>query len=337
MSLLLKRICGGPQGMVDEVNRLAFGPVPSRRLGQSLGINNIPPKVCSYSCVYCQLGRTLSMLAEPKAFYDPDEIFRAVRRKVDEAEDRAESIDFLTFVPDGEPTLDIHLGKEIEILRPLGIRIGVISNATLMWRRDVQDDLLKADWVSVKIDAVTEEVWRKINRPHRSLKLREVLDGIVDFCRRTEMHLATETMLVQGVNDTRAEVEEVAGFIAGLGSGKSYISVPTRPPAVKWASRPSESVINRAYQIFHEKSIDVECLIGYEGNTFALTGDVERDLLGIVSVHPMREEAVSEFLTAGSSDWRLIDKLIAEKKMIEIQYDNRRFYMRRLPGSKGEK
>ncbi len=99
---------------------IAFGPVPSRRLGRSLGINNIPPKTCTYSCVYCQLGRTLKMQAERRAFYEPENIVRDVEDKVRLVRAAGDAIDYLTFVPDGEPTLDINLGREIELLRPLG-------------------------------------------------------------------------------------------------------------------------------------------------------------------------------------------------------------------------
>ena len=92
---------------------ITFGPVPSRRLGRSLGINNIPPKICTYSCVYCQLGRTIKMQADRRAFYEPEEVFQDVKNKVEKARGIVETIDYLTFVPDGEPTLDINLGREI--------------------------------------------------------------------------------------------------------------------------------------------------------------------------------------------------------------------------------
>lgn len=160
---------------------LAFGPVPSRRLGRSLGINNIPPKVCTYSCVYCQVGRTLKMQVERRAFYEPEDVLKDVQDKVERAKEAGESIDYLTFVPDGEPTMDVHLGREIELLKPLGIRIAVITNASLIGREDVREELVKADWVSFKIDSTREEVWRRINRPHRTLQQSTVLDGMLEF------------------------------------------------------------------------------------------------------------------------------------------------------------
>ncbi|RKY66614.1 MAG: radical SAM protein, partial [Candidatus Latescibacterota bacterium] len=193
---------------------IAFGPVPSRRLGRSLGINNIPPKGCTYSCVYCQVGRTLKMQVERRAFYDPEEILKEVRDKVERSREAGEAMDYLTFVPDGEPTLDVHLGREIELLKPLGIPIAVITNASLIGRGDVREELMKADWVSLKVDAVREEVWRRINQAHHALRLSSILDGMLEFAKAYNGELVTETMLVKGVNDSDALVGEVAHFLA---------------------------------------------------------------------------------------------------------------------------
>ncbi len=157
---------------------IAFGPVPSRRLGRSLGINNIPPKSCSYSCLYCQVGVTQGKLVEPRDFYAPEDIYQEVSEQLKKAHNSDEPIDYLTFVPDGEPTLDINLGKAIDLLRPLNIPIAVISNASLLWREDVRAAIGKADWVSVKVDSVVEEIWKQVNRPHVALRLDDIKDGI---------------------------------------------------------------------------------------------------------------------------------------------------------------
>ncbi|MCD6146578.1 MAG: radical SAM protein [Thermoplasmata archaeon] len=312
--------------MNDEI---AFGPVPSRRLGRSMGINNIPPKICTYSCIYCQLGRTLKMQVEREKFYDTDRVIEEVKRKVKEAENAGEHIDYLTFVPDGEPTLDINLGKEIEGLKQLGIKIAVITNASLIWREDVRNELYKADWVSLKVDAASKDIWRRVDRPHGKLSLDEILEGMQIFSRNFEGELATETMLIDGVNDGYEEIENIASFVHGLSPRKSYISIPTRPPAenIKPAS---EEKINAAFQIFKGKKINVEYLIGYEGNAFAFTGNVEEDLLGIMSVHPMRENAVKEFLEKAKAGWDVVEKLLKENKLIETEYQGNKFYMRKL-------
>jgi wyosine [tRNA(Phe)-imidazoG37] synthetase (radical SAM superfamily) len=118
-----------------EEMTIAFGPVPSRRLGRSLGINNIPPKSCSYSCLYCQVGATRGQLIEPQVFYAPENIYQEVSEQLQKAHHSDEPIDYLTFVPDGEPTLDINLGKAIDLLRPLNIPIAVIYGIKMFVQR----------------------------------------------------------------------------------------------------------------------------------------------------------------------------------------------------------
>ena len=145
----------------------AFGPVPSRRLGQSLGINNIPPKICSYSCIYCQVGKSLKMSVNRTNYYDPDKLIGLIKEKVRKAREFDEHIDYLTFVPDGEPTLDINLDKEIEGLKPLGIKIAVITNGSLLWMKEVRKALQQANLVSVKVDAADDGTWSKVNHPHK--------------------------------------------------------------------------------------------------------------------------------------------------------------------------
>jgi wyosine [tRNA(Phe)-imidazoG37] synthetase (radical SAM superfamily) len=311
------------------MDSIIYGPVPSRRLGRSLGINNIPPKMCSYSCVYCQLGSTTNMGVERQTFYHPEEIARCVQEKVRQAKEKGEPIDFLTFVPDGEPTLDANLGKEIELVKPLGIKIAVISNGSLIWRDDVRQDLQKADWVSLKVDAVSR--WRRINRPQKSLNPEVIMDGMLKFADTFKGTLATESMLIQGFNDNSEEIERIADFLAELKPDVAYLAIPTRPPAVKTVTAASEQVINMAYQVFSRRLGGVEYLIGYEGNAFAFTGNVVDDLLSITSVHPMREEAVIEFLNKASTGWEVVDKLIEDGSLMEAEYRGKKFYMRKLP------
>ncbi|MBN1246365.1 MAG: radical SAM protein [Anaerolineae bacterium] len=309
---------------------IAFGPVPSRRLGRSLGINNIPPKICTYSCVYCQLGRTIKMQVERQAFYDPKDVQRAVEEKLEKAQASGEAIDYLTFVPDGEPTLDINLGNEIENLQPLGIKIAVISNASLVSREDVRADLAKADWVSLKVDAVLEDTWRRVNRPHRSLRLAEIHEGMLQFAESYRGKLMTETMLVTDLNDGEDDLRAVAEFLTRLRPDRAYLAIPTRPPAETWAQPPDEGVINRAYQILNEALEHVEYLIGYEGNAFAFTGNAEDDLLSITAVHPMREDAIDEFLGRAQANWSTVEQLVAEDRLVQTEYGGHRFFLRRL-------
>ncbi len=309
---------------------IAFGPVPSRRLGKSVGINNIPPKICTYSCVYCQLGRTIRVQIDRDEFYAPEEVLQSVQTKVRKARERGETIDYLTFVPDGEPTLDINLGQEIDLLRSLGIKIAVISNGSLVWREDVREALARADWVSLKVDAASEEVWRRVDRPQGRLELAAIQEGMLEFARNYQGELMTETMLIRDTNDGEDDLRDVAHFLARLQPHRAYLSIPTRPPAEEWAQAPDEKGINRAYQILSEGVDRVEYLIGYEGNAFAFTGDVEEDLLSITAVHPMREDAVEEFLARANANWPVVRRLIARGQLVETGYGTHRFYLRKL-------
>jgi wyosine [tRNA(Phe)-imidazoG37] synthetase (radical SAM superfamily) len=308
----------------------SFGPVPSRRLGRSLGVNNVPPKICSYSCVYCQVGRTTRMRNDRRAFYEPEDIFRDVRKRLARAEEGSERVDWLTFVPDGEPTLDINLGREIKLLKALSVPVAVVTNSSLLWRDDVQEELGEADWVSLKIDALHETIWRRINRPHGAIIPAPIRHGILAFAETYSGRLVTETMLVRGINDCDDCMSAVADFLVDLRPYAAYLSVPTRPPAEKWVAVPDEESLNRVYQLFAGRVGRVECLLGYEGNAFASTGEVEKDLLGITSVHPMREEAVGAFLSRAGSSWGVVDRLLARGDLAKTQYDGHTFYLRKF-------
>jgi wyosine [tRNA(Phe)-imidazoG37] synthetase (radical SAM superfamily) len=316
------------------MNMKAFGPVPSRRLGQSLGVNNIPPKICTYSCVYCQIGKTEELSIERQTFYRPEDLAMEVRDKVAEVEKRGTRIDYLSFVPDGEPTLDANLGRNIELLKPMGIKVAVLTNGSLINLKEVQDDLAKADLVSLKIDAATKHTWRKIDRPHKFLDLETIHEGMSEFAQRFQGELITETMLIEGINDNPDEIQKIAGFLAQLKSSRSYISIPTRPTALKGILAASEETVTMAYQIFAEHIAVVEYLMGYEGDEFGFSGNIEEDLLAITSVHPMREDSVREYLKRAGADWKVITDLLERGSLRNVEYRGKNFYLRRLPGKR---
>lgn len=312
------------------MEKIVFGPVPSRRLGRSLGINNIPPKVCSYSCIYCQVGFTTSSEIEPRVMYQPSELVSEVRDHVERLRRSGEQIDYVTFVPDGEPTLDVNLGEEIEGLRGLGIPIAVISNGSLCWMPEVRSALSTADWVSVKVDAADEHTWRRVNRPSPALDFDVVVDGIRRFADEFQGELCTETMLVDGVNDGEGHVAEVASFLRDVEPHIAYLAVPTRPPAVAGARPAGEGALVRAFEIFEGALPRVEYLIGYEGDAFSATGDPGADLLSITAVHPMRRSAVEDLLKRSQAGWEVVDRLLSSGALIETAWGGETFYLRRF-------
>jgi wyosine [tRNA(Phe)-imidazoG37] synthetase (radical SAM superfamily) len=320
---------GFPHLTPDSMD-ITFGPVPSRRLGRSLGINHIPPKHCSYSCRYCQVGPTQHQEIERRTFYTPEEVFRDLMLHVEALREQGEAVDFLTFVPDGEPALDIHLGATIDALRPLGLPIAVISNASLIWREDVRADLAKADWVSLKVDSVDPATWRALNQPHPDLQLDAILAGIRTFAGIYGGTLASETMLVAGVNDDEAAVTAVADFLASAGIRLAYLAIPHRPPADSAVSCPDESVVTRAWHIFQDRLAQVELLTDYEGDVFSPTGDPGSELLAIAAVHPLRESAVQALLARAGADRNVVEELLRNGSLRQVDYAGESFYIRQL-------
>jgi len=269
----------------------------------------------------------------PQVFYSPSQIFNEVQEKVEKSREKGEPVDYLTFVPDGEPTLDINLGKEIKLIKSLGIKIAVISNSSLLDQKQVRENLKEADLVSLKVDSIEEEAWQRVNHPHRSLCLKSILEGILEFSRTFKGKIITETMLIKDINDDGQHLKKVADFLAKLKPSRSYLSLPIRPPADSWVQSPSEEVVNQSYNLFKKKVDQVECLIGYEGNAFAFTGEVEADILSITSVHPMREDALKDFLKRAKSDWSIIEGLIEQGKLVESEYEGHKFYIRKFKKS----
>jgi len=299
---------------------ITFGPVPSRRLGRSLGVNNIPPKHCTYSCVYCQVGPTSPRELARRSFADPDVLVDAVARKVEACRELGQAIDYITFVPDGEPTLDLHLGEEIRALRPLGPKIAVISNGSLLDLPDVRRDLAAADLVSVKVDAVDETIWRRVNRPHPKLGLDRVLRGIKAFAEGFPGELLTETMLVAGINDSAESVEAVAAFIAPLSPARAYLAVPTRPPAEPDVEPPEPEALVQAHEIFAQKVPSVELLASPEEGELGSTGDPVEDLLAILAVHPMREPTAERYLAEAGADPGAVAQLVRSGRVRRAWY-----------------
>jgi wyosine [tRNA(Phe)-imidazoG37] synthetase (radical SAM superfamily) len=300
-------------------------------------VNTIPHKVCSYSCAYCQVGRTDHFETERRAFHPPEEMFEAVRCRVRELRDRGERFDYVSIVPDGEPTLDAGLGRCIGLLKTLGVAVAVITNASLLSREDVRADLAGADWVSVKVDAVRQRAWKRLNRPHRNLVLDDVLEGVRAFRSGYRGRLVTETMLVDGFNDGDEDLDAVAGFLARLSPATAYLAVPTRPPADARVRPASGHVLTRAHELISALGQRVELLVGSEGDTFSSSGDPAADLLAITAVHPMRRSAVEELLGRANADWTVVRGLLEAGRLMETPYAGETFYLRNFMPSRAER
>lgn len=294
----------------------------------SLGVNNVPYKTCSYSCVYCQLGRTINLIAERRVFFDPEEIVREVARAL--ASGRA---DYVTFVPDGEPTLDINLGREIVGVKELvSVPVAVLTNSSLLFLEDVRADLSNADLVSLKVDTVDESLWKRLNRPHPKLKLSRVLEGIEVFSREFSGKIITETMIVENLNSSVDVLEPVAEFIReSVKPEKAYLSIPIRPPAEPFVRAPPAEKLVEAFELFARKigRDRVELLNMPEPPHFHPSGDPASWLLRVVSVHPMRLDYALDSLREKSEDPEAIIRDLESRGEIRlVEYEGKLFIIR---------
>lgn len=309
---------------------ISFGPVPSRRLGKSLGINNISSgKVCSYSCVYCQVGITHKLSNQRQLFYDPEVIYSEVEKHLAKLS-VADQPDYLTFVANGEPALDINLGRSIEKLKMLNIPIAVITNASLLNDPLVRADLFQADWVSVKIDTGSEAIWKKINKPTDKIDFESYVKGLITFSKEFNGKLVSETMMVKGVNDKSGDVLQTAALVSSVHPSIAYISIPTRSPAVKSVLPPDEKDINLAYQLFSENQLNAELIIGFEGTDTGFTGNAIEDILNICSVHPIRQDTMNELLKKDQVNPGILTKLLDDNYIKRTEYKSNVFYIRKF-------
>jgi wyosine [tRNA(Phe)-imidazoG37] synthetase (radical SAM superfamily) len=307
---------------------ISFGPVPSRRLGKSLGINNIiSPKVCSYGCVYCQVGDTTRKSIIRETFFKPETIYENVEKHIQQLS-QENNPDYLTFVSNGEPTLDENLGKAIKLLKSLGIPIAVITNASLLYNKQVRDDLHLADWVSLKMDAGDNDIWQKVNRPAPGLDFDTTIESINLFINEYKGKLCTETMLIGGINDDVNNITTVSGFIKRINPVTAYLAIPTRPPSEEAVGPPDSVKLNMAWQIFNNNRINTEFLTGFEGTDAGFTGNIYDDILNITAVHPLRQDSLIKLLRNDNADFNIVKSLIKQRLIRSTIYNGNKYYLR---------
>ena len=206
-----------------------FGPVPSRRLGLSLGIDLLTPKICTMDCIYCELGPTTDRRIERGRFVDLDELLGELRTRLAEEPD----MDYVTFSGSGEPTLSLDLGAAIDGVRAVtDARIAVLTNGSLMTDPDVRMALMRADVVIPSVDAVSREAFQRINRPAPGLDPEAIVEGIAAFTAEFDGEVWLETVMVKGLNDDPQEVARLAAAAALISPAKIHVNTVVRPPAV---------------------------------------------------------------------------------------------------------
>ena len=293
----------------------AYGPVPSRRLGRSLGVSSIPHKTCSYNCIYCQLGQTSKLQVKRESFYPKEDILSDIEKVMNPA-----NVDYITFVGDGEPTLCKDLGWLInQCKQKWQIPVAVITNGSLLFMEDVRQDLKNSDVVLPTLDAGSEEVYRTLNRPHASIGFEEMLQGQVDFRKEYPGKIWLEVMLVKDVNDSDGSLMEIKDAIEQVKPDRIYISVPIRPPAKPGVRPPEPGRIIRAHEILGT-TLD---LTDRESGEFGLDNfpDLRTTIIEICSRHPLREEQARD-IDKRFSGAESIDTMLSDGSLVRVEYQN---------------
>lgn len=240
------------------MDRFVFGPVPSRRLGFSLGVDIIPRKYCTLDCVYCQVGKTTKKTTIRSSFYNPDdivdEIVAAIRAN--------QATDFVTFSGSGEPTLNMDLGAIIrDTKKRVTTPVAVITNGSLLAIPDVRRDLMEADLLMPSLDAVTEEVFFRINRPAPSIKLQDMIEGLKALRGEYRGQIWLEIMFIKNVNDAVQHIELLKTIVESIGVDRIQLNTVSRPPCEGTAKGISES---RLYEIRDFLGANAEVICVFE-------------------------------------------------------------------------
>jgi wyosine [tRNA(Phe)-imidazoG37] synthetase (radical SAM superfamily) len=264
-----------------------FGPVQSRRLGRSLGIDLLPHKTCNWNCVYCQLGRTQPLTNTRREYRSTRNIASDIRQALQGCR---EKIDWITFVGSGEPTLHIDIGWLIrEVKDSTDIPVAVITNGSLLHVPEVARALAVADAVLPSLDAGEESLYRAINRPHPHLPYSSLRRGLAEFRESYRGHYWVEVMLVAGMNDTEPALRELAAALGEIAPDEVHISTPFRAAAEQWVRGPAPEAIALAKDMFGTKA---RVLMPATADVKLRGGDALDTLADVIARHPMGEDEV---------------------------------------------
>ncbi len=299
-----------------------YGPVPSRRLGFSLGIDIIPFKTCSLNCIYCQLGPTTKKIIHRKEYLSSSEILSQIKKNLSSGQ----RIDYITFSGSGEPTLNKTLGKLIREIRKItSIPVAVLTNSTLLSQKSTRNAFMDADLVVPSLDAATQEIFIKVNRPHSSLKLEEIIKGLRKFRQEFKGSIWLEIMLVKGVNDSPSHIRKLKEAIAEIKPEKVQLNTVIRPPAEKNARPLSLKDLEKIKNILDE---NCEIIIEfYREAQISTPENLKGAILALIQRRPVTLAEISASLGKGKNEiMRSLDSLLAEGKIKSVIHKSLKYF-----------
>ncbi len=299
-----------------------YGPVPSRRLGYSLGVDILPFKTCSLDCIYCQLGTTERKKVQRNKYFDVDAILGQIKILIVSGQ----HIDYITFSGSGEPTLNVYIGKLIrEIKKTTQIPVAVLTNSTLLSQKSVRNALSDADLVVPSLDAATQEIFDRMNRPHSSLKIRQVIEGLKIFRQEFSGKIWLEILLVKGVNDSPAHIKKLKKAISKINPDKIQLNTVVRPPAEKAALPLSPQELEKIREFFGKKAEVVAEFNKIQHGP--ISHDIKDAILAIVARRPVTLADISTSLGKHKNELiKYCDILLKEGKIKLIIHEGKKFY-----------
>ncbi len=300
-----------------------FGPVPSRRLGMSLGINPIPLKTCNYSCVYCQLGRTNPLTNELKEYISGESIKEELLNFFSSYKGK---VDYITIVGEGEPLLNSKIGEIVDFIKKnFKLPLALITNGSLFYIKEIRKDVSKVDVILPTVDTVFEETFKKINRPSPKLpQLSRILEGMLKLREEFSGQIWVEVMLVKDINDNEEEIKELSQFFKRFKPERIYVNVPVRPPAEDYAKPPSPYVFSIV-----EKFMPTAIILNYSE-----TGKIdpsnysslEELIISISRRHPISMDLLKNSINVSFNLIKeTVERLKNSKKIELIEFENKTF------------
>jgi wyosine [tRNA(Phe)-imidazoG37] synthetase (radical SAM superfamily) len=232
-----------------------YGPVQSRRLGLSLGLSITPYKICSFDCIYCQLGRTTDISIQPQEHIPVKEILEELRTWLQNNAEEAQKLNYITLSGSGEPTLNIKFGELIgEIKKIVSVPVAVITNASLLNMPAVRQALLGADLIIPSLDAASPEVFRQIDRSHLDIRLEDIMTGLVSIRKEFKGKIWLEIMLVKGVNDDLRHIRKLKEAVDRINPDKIQLNSPVRTTAEAEVLPVDKNKLKKIKEILGEKA-----------------------------------------------------------------------------------
>jgi len=223
------------------------GPIISRRLGVSLGIDPIPSKTCSFDCLYCEVTKTNNKTIERKEYINAYDILNELKHYL---ENSTKKLDYITFSGSGEPTLNSKIGYIIKEIKKLtNIPVAVITNSSIIDRKDVRNDIINADLIIPSLDAVTESVFKKIDLPHKSIKIENIINGLIELRKEYNGQIWLEVLILKNYNDNIEEIKKIAEVAKKIKPNKIQINSLDRAPAYSIAQKADESILKKFKEI----------------------------------------------------------------------------------------